>query len=220
MKKTKTVAKQSAPKKQPHPKQTHPKKSTSSQTTPIKPAPEQSAKLEEQALLIAGEIFGLINKYTNDSNTAKFFLTDSVAAACYGLAGGFTSAIYSPHLTPEKIQNTTMLSLLYTLMTYGFNIYLKEHSLSTNSAPYQIPQDPEIIKKIQKKTLDSTSRGELLSTLLADKIINILITNIKNQIKTEELTIENHELDNKKFLDYCNLSMYWGYNFAREILAA
>lgn len=174
--------------------------------------------LEEQAMLIAGEIFNLINQYTHDSNISKFFLTDEVAHACYGLAGGFASVIYTPPLDPNEIKNTTILSFVYALMTYGFNIYLKERSLSTNAAPYKMPSDPVVIKKIQKKTLTYTSKGKLVSTPLADKIIKILITNIKNQIKLSELTLKGHRLNKKKFFDYSKLSMYWGYNFARELL--
>lgn len=180
--------------------------------------PHDTNRLEEQAMLIAGEIFNLINEYTHDSNISKFFLTDDVAHACYGLAGGFASVIYTPQPKPEEIKNTTTLSFIYALMTYGFNIYLKEHSLSTNAAPYTLHKDPKIIKKIQKKTLSYTSRGKLVSTPLADKIIKILVTNIKNQIKMEEFTMKKYRLSKRKFFDYCQLSMYWGYNFARELL--
>lgn len=179
---------------------------------------QDATRLEEQAMLIAGEIFNLINQYTHDSNISKFFLTDDVAHACYGLAGGFASVIYTPQPKPEEIKKTTMLSFIYALMTYGFNIYLKEHSLSTNAAPYTLHKDPKVIKKIQKKTLAYTSAGKLVSTPLADKIIKILVSNIKNQVNTEEFSLKKYRLNKRKFLDYCKLSMYWGYNFARELL--
>lgn len=179
---------------------------------------QNQAGLEKQAMLIASEIFNLINQYTHDSNISKFFLTDEVAHSCYSLAGGFASVIYSPPLEPEDIKNTTILSFVYALMTYGFNIYLKERSLATNAAPYKMPDDSGVIKKIQKKTLAYTSKGKLVSTPLADKIIKILITNIKNQVKMDELALKGHKLNKKKFLDYSKLSMYWGYNFARELL--
>lgn len=182
------------------------------------PVTQDTSPLEEQAMLIASEIFGLINKYTHDSNISKFFLTDGIARACYGLAGGFASVIYTPPLEPEEIKNTTILSFIYALMTYGFNIYLKERSLSTNAAPYKLPTDLSVIKKIQKKTLSFTSHGKLVSTPLADKIIKILITNIKNQVKIKEMKLARHHLDKKKFYEYSKLSLYWGYNFARELL--
>lgn len=181
----------------------------------LKPSP---VGLEEQAMLIASEIFALINQYTHDSNISKFFLTDEIARSCYGLAGGFAAVIYSPALEPEEIKNTTILSFIYALMTYGFNIYLKERSLSTNAAPYRLPSNSSYIKEVQKKTLSHTSEGKLVSTSLADKIIKILLTNIKNQIKTEELSLKGHRLNKRKFLDYSKLSLYWGYNFARELL--
>ncbi|MBU3979430.1 hypothetical protein KJ980_06820 [Patescibacteria group bacterium] len=177
-----------------------------------------TTRLEEQSMLIAGEIFNSLNQYTHDSNISKFFLTDDIANACYGLAGGFASVIYIPQPEPEEIKNTTALSFIYALMTYGFNIYLKEHSLSTNAAPYTLPRDPKIIKKIQKKTLSYTSRGKLVSTPLADKIIRILTNNIKNQVKIEEFTLKGYRINKSKFLDYSKLSIYWGYNFARELL--
>ena len=102
------------------------------------PTPKNTAQLEDQALLIANEIFNLINEYTNDSHVSKFFLTDEIASACYGLTAGFTSVIYTPSLNPEQTVDSAMLSFLYALMTYGFNIYLKERSLKTNSQPYRI----------------------------------------------------------------------------------
>ncbi len=177
-----------------------------------------STKLEEQAMLIASEIFSLINQYTHDSNISKFFLTDEIARACYGLAGGFASVIYTPALAPKEVKNTTILSFIYALMTYGYNIYLKERSLATNASPYKMPTNTGLIKKVQKKTLSYTSKGKLVSTPLADKIIKILIANIKNQIKMEDLHLKGHRLNKKKFFDYSKLSMYWGYNFARELL--
>ena len=181
---------------------------------------EQAVEIEEQAMLIASEIFGLTDQYTDDSSISKFFLTDDVATACYGLAGGFASAIYTPALEAEEIQDTTILSFIYALMTYGFNIYLKERSLSTNGAPYRMPIDPAIIKKIKKKTMSAAKRGKLVSTPLADRIIKILITNIKDKIKTKELSLKGHSLNRQKFFDYSKLSMYWGYNFAKGLLAS
>lgn len=174
--------------------------------------------LEEQAMLIASEIFNLINQYTNDSNIAKFFLSDEIAKACYGLAGGFSSVMYTPALKPSELQDTPILSFFYALMTYGFNIYLKERSLLTNAAPYYLPTDVAYIKKIQKKTLTLTSRGDLVSTLLADKIITILFENIHNQIDLTEFTIKGHRFSKRKFWDYTKLSLYWGYNFGRGLL--
>ncbi len=183
-----------------------------------KPPDQDTARLEEQAMLIAGEIFSLINQYTHDSNISRFFLTDDVAHVCYGLAGAFASAIYTPSLKPKEIKNTTMLSFIYALMTYGFNIYLKEHSLTTNAAPYTLPRDSALIKKIKKKTLSEAQSGRLVSTPLADRIIKILITNIKNQLKMKELSLKDHRLNNIKFIQYSKLSMYWGYNCSKRLL--
>lgn len=180
--------------------------------------PENTAQLEDQALLIANEIFNLINQYTDDSAVSKFFLTDEIATACYGLTAGFTSVVYTPALKPEKTVDATMLSFLYALMTYGFNIYLKERSLRTNSAPYMLPYDKKIVTRAQKATLARTADGELLSTPLADNIIAIIVENITTQMDMKELTLKGHRLNKRKFWDYVKLSLYWGYNFAEELL--
>jgi hypothetical protein len=181
-------------------------------------SPQKAPGLEDQALLIAGEIFNLINQYTHDSNISKFFLSDEIASACYSLAAGFTSVVYSPALNPDDTVNASLLSFYYALMTYGFNIYLKERSLKTNASPYNMPTDKKIIKKAQKITLERTSNGELFSTPLADKIILIIIENIENQMELTEFTIKKHRVNKRKFWDYTKLSLYWGYNFGKELL--
>jgi hypothetical protein len=183
------------------------------------PASSNTNDLSEQAMLIAGEIFNLINQYTHDSIVSKFFLTDEVARSCYGLAGGFASVIYTPALEPEDVKDTTILSFIYAVMTYGFNIYLRERSFITNGAPYTIPSDSAVIKAAQRKTLRLTSKGSLSSTPLADKIITILVENVRNQIDLDEMKIAKHRLNKKKFMDYTKLSLYWGYNFAKALLA-
>src|SRR5882672_9756277 len=122
-------------------------------------APGKGPQLEDQALIIANEIFNLINQYTNDSSVSKFFLTDEIASSCYSLTAGFTSVIYTPNLEPEQTVDAALLSFLYALMTYGFNIYLKERSLSTNSAPYSLPYEKKIIRSAQKRALSRTTKG-------------------------------------------------------------
>lgn len=182
-------------------------------------APEtKSSKLEDQALIIANEIFNLINQYTNDSSVSKFFLTDEIASSCYSLTAGFTAVIYTPNLEPDKTVDAALLSFLYALMTYGFNIYLKERSLSTNSAPYTLPHEKKIVKSAQKRALTRTNKGNLVSTPLADNIIAIILENITTQMDINEFTIKGHRLNKRKFWDYVKLSLYWGYNFAEELL--
>ena len=181
---------------------------------------DDSSNLEDQALLIASEIFNLINQYTNDSNVSKFFLTDEVASACYSLAAGFASVVYTPALESEEIIDAAMLSFLYALMTYGFNIYLKERSFRTNASPYTMPYLAKDIRKAQKITLSRTAKGELHSTKLADKIILIIVENIEHQMDLKEFTVSKHRMNKRKFWDYTKLSLYWGYNFAGELLKA
>lgn len=181
-------------------------------------SPQDEAALEEQAMLIASEIFNRINQYTDDSMVSKFFLTDEIATSCYSLAGGFSSMIYTPSLEPEDIEDTTILSFMYALMTYGFNIYLKEYSLIHNAEPYSLPSEKKLIKKLQQQTLNLIESEALASTPLADKIIAILLGNIRSHVEVSDFTIKGHRLNKRKFADYSKLSLYWGYNFARELL--
>lgn len=183
-----------------------------------KASPKNTPQLEDQALLIAGEIFNLINEYTHDSNVSKFFLTDEVASACYSLAAGFASVVYNPVLPPEDTVDAPLLSFYYALMTYGFNIYLKERSLKTNAHPYRMPIDKKIVKKAQKITLERTSEGELYSSPLADKIILIITQNITEQMDLKDFKVAQKKFLKRKFWDYTKLSLYWGYNFAKELL--
>src|SRR5205823_3710706 len=96
--------------------------------------------------------------------------------------------------------------------------YLKERSLKTNSKPYQLPYDQIIVKKAQKITLSRTAKGNLISTPLADNIIVLIIENITNQMDLSEFQIKDHTLNIRKFWDYIKLSLYWGYNFAAELV--
>lgn len=181
-------------------------------------SPITQSGLEEQAILIAGEIFNLIDQYTHDSNVSKFFLTDEVSDSCYGLAGGFAALIYTPPLESDEIQDTQILSFIYALITYGFNIYLKEHSLLTNSAPYSFPTDKKVIKKIQKSTLLLTSNAKLASTPLSNKIVEVIIQNIADRVTMEDFRIKKHRLNKRRFIAYSKLSLYWGYNFAKKLI--
>ena len=165
------------------------------------------AQLEDQALVIANEIFNLINEYTSDSYVSKFFLTDEIAAACYSLTAGFTSVIYTPELTPDETVDATMLSFLYALLTYGFNIYLKERSLRTNSAPYHLPYEKKAVRNAQKKALNRCAEGNLVSTPLADNIIAIILENTETQMDLDEFRLKGHRLNKQKFWDYVKLSL-------------
>lgn len=185
---------------------------------PMANPPSKQVQLEDQALIIANEIFNLINEYTNDSHVSKFFLTDEIANACYSLTAGFTSVVYSPILNPEETVDSTLLSFFYALMTYGFNIYLKERSLKTNSMPYRLPYEKSIVKKAQSVTLKRTAKGDLISTPLADNIIALIVENIQNQMDLSEFAIPGFKMNKRKFWDYVKLSLYWGYNFANELL--
>ncbi|MEK7571050.1 MAG: hypothetical protein AAB553_02140 [Patescibacteria group bacterium] len=180
--------------------------------------PEITVELEDQAIVIAEEVFELIHEYTHDSALSKFFLTDEIANASYVLAGGFAAVIYNPALDPKEVEDTEILSFLYAMITYGFNLALKERSLLTNSSPYTLPNDKKKIKAVQKHLLEKASKGDLEATGLGNKIIAIIVNNIKTKIAIRDFRIKDHRIQTKKFHEYAKLSLYWGYNFAHLLL--
>lgn len=182
------------------------------------PPQESTFNVEEEALIIADEIFNLMYEYTHDSTVSKFFLTDEIADTCFVLAGAFASMVYEPVLEPEEIPDTEILSLLYALITYGFKLALKEHSLVTDGAPYKLPNNKKLIKTVQKKLLDKVAQGELYSTELSAKVIDLMRKNMKERLDYTDFILTGHKLQKKKFYEYTKLSLYWGYNFANELL--
>jgi hypothetical protein len=179
---------------------------------------EITQDFEAQGRIIINDIFHLMKQYTNDSALPKFFLPEEIATACYGLTAGFTATIYEPLLPPKITVDCRLLSFLYALVTYGFNIYLKEHSLLTNSAPYTLPYDKQVINKAQKRTLDKTAEGKLTATPLVNTTIALIINNVSSQMNMKDFTIEDYQFNDKKFWEYAKISLYWGYNFAKELL--
>lgn len=182
------------------------------------PLQETSVDIEEQATIIADEIFNLMYEYTHDSTVSKFFLTDEIGDTCFVLAGAFASVIYNPALEPEEIPDTEILSFLYALLTYGFKLALREHSLVTDGAPYTLPHEKKVIKAVQKRLLGKAAQGELFSTELGTKVIDLMRENMKQRLDLTDFKITGHRLQKKQFHEYAKLSLYWGYNFAQDLL--
>lgn len=179
---------------------------------------KKQKKLEKQAATIAGEIFGLINQYTDDSATAKFFLPEEISASFYVAAGGFASVIYSPALDVQEIQNTHALTFFLVLITYGFQIYLRERSIKTHSAPYRLPTNVAQIERSSLFVFENAEKNELTSSPLADEIIDITLAQFEATTSLTEFMLDSYNLDEKKFYSYMAVSLYYGYNMAVELL--
>lgn len=184
----------------------------------MKGKPQNDKDLNQRATQIASEIFDLINQYTHDSATAKFFLTDEINHSFYVTAGAFSSIIYTPQLESEEISDSYALSFFSVLITYGFQIYLKEHSLKTNAAPYRFADEPEYIETISRSVLEQAEAGDLTSTPLADKIIDIIGKQIEKNIDAHDFKLPDHVFQPKKLYSYVSLSLYYGYNMAAGLI--
>ncbi len=184
-----------------------------------KPTKAQIEKqIHEQATHIASEIFALMNQYTHDSATAKFFLTDEISKSLYVTAGSFASVVYSPQLEIEEITTANILPLFLILITYGFQIYIKERSLKTNAAPYRLPTDEDFIREASTAVLLEATNGNIIATPLAEAIIEIMLDQLKTTINLEEYMLEEYEMDEQKVYDYITIALYFGYNLASVLL--
>lgn len=184
-----------------------------------KASPKQTEKqLQRQATQIANEIFALMNQYTHDSATAKFFLSDEISKSLYITAGSFASVVYAPQLEIEEITYANILPLFLVLITYGFQIYIKERSLKTNAAPYRLPTDEAFIRDASTAVLAEATEGNIIATPLAETIIAIMLDQLQTTINLEDYHLEDYEMDEQKVYDYMTVALYYGYNLASVLL--
>lgn len=174
--------------------------------------------LHEQAVSISTEIFHLITQYTHDSVTSKFFLPEEISSSFYIAAGGFASVIYSPPLEADDVDNSHALTFFLILITYGFQIYLRERSLRTKSKPYSLPSTLEIIEKTSLSVLEKAENGELVSSPLSDEVIEIALEKINKSTDINDFIFQPHKLNKKKLNSYMLVAMYYGYNFALQLI--
>lgn len=179
---------------------------------------QDNEELQEHAARIASEIFYLINQYTHDNIQSKFFLPEEISQSFYVAAGGFAAVIYIPQLESDEIQQTYALLLFLILITYGFQIYLKERSLKTNSSPYTLPTDIQIIDSVRQTVFQQAEEGELQSSKLAQAVIDIAISHFSTTVHIENLQLKDHITDETKLNNYMTIALYYGYNIAFHLL--
>ena len=184
-----------------------------------KPTARQAEKqLQLQATYIANDIFALMNQYTHDSATAKFFLSDEISKSIYVTAGSFASVVYAPQLEIEEITTANILPLFLVLITYGFQIYIKERSLKTNAAPYRLPTDEEFIHDASNAILTEAIEGNIIATPLAEAIIEIMLNQLQSTINLDDYELNDYAMDEQKVYDYMTIALYFGYNLATVLL--
>lgn len=174
-------------------------------------------KLHNQAALIAGDIASLMNQYTNDSAESKFYLPSEVSEPILLTAASFSSQFY-PLLEPTELSNTAVFSMLYLAITYGFQVYLKELSIKTNGAPFSYPTNSEFVEKSKIKIYELADKKELVTTDLSDEVFELFLTNFKKNFIVSEFQYGEIDVDQELFFAYIGVSLYWGYNFAKEII--
>ena len=176
-------------------------------------------KLESQAKLVAAEIASLMNEYTHDSAEAKFYLPTEVSDPILITAGSFASQLYSLAAV-EDLNNTAAFSMFYLAITYGFQVYLKELSIKTGGAPYQYPTDSVFIEAARMRIYDLAQKKELITTDLCDLVFEIFLSNLRKNYLESEFEYGGLEFDEELFFAYLGVSLYWGYNFAKEVVVS
>lgn len=174
--------------------------------------------LQKQANHIILEIMNSLSEYTDDNVVSKFFLPDEISHACYVAAGAMSSVVYIPLLESNEIENYPLLNLYFIAITYGFQIFLKERSHTTNSAPYKFPQNQKIISKARQKVFKQAEKGKLTSTDLAATVISIFTKHMNRTVQKQEYVKRDRPIDEEKFNTYIGIALYWGYNFAKEVI--
>jgi hypothetical protein len=183
----------------------------------MKQKPKQFKKLHNQAKLIAADIADLMNQYTNDSAESKFYLPSEVSAPILLTAASFASQFY-PLLDASELSDTAVFSMLYLAITYGFQVYLKELSIKTSGSPFSYPRDYEFIEKSRHKIYELADRKELTTTDLSDEVFELFLTNLKQNFIEREFQYGDVDIDRELFFAYIGVSLYWGYNFAKEVI--
>lgn len=179
----------------------------------------QQGNLQLQAKKMAADIASLMTQYTDDSALAKFFLPQEPSRAIHVTGAAFSAVIYDPTLEDfEEIRELPSSGMFYMAITFGVHIYLKEHSIKFKSSPFNFITDEVKIEKARKKIMNQAGKAEMKSTPFADMVIKIFLRSFMQTFKENEFKIENHAFQKEKFLKLIGTSLYWGYNFAEEVI--
>jgi len=175
--------------------------------------------LYSNAQMIVRDIAQMMGEFSDDTPQSKFFLTDNVAQSLLVMGATFASLSYTPTLEERKdVAITPVSNMFYLSTTYGMQIYLKEHSHLTKSAPYTFITDKKKLEEARIHIFKLASKGEMKSSLLADKTIEIFLKHFMKNFKEVEFQIDGHTLEKETFFKYIGTSLYWGYNFAQNVI--
>lgn len=176
-------------------------------------------KLHMQAQVIVGDIAKMMGEFSDDAAQSKFFLSDKIAHSLLVMGATFASLSYLPALEEHAaIATLPACNMFYLATTYGAQVYLKEYAALSRSAPYTFITDNKKLEAVRKKIFTLASKGEMKSTPLADETIQIFLDHFMANFQEVEFVVDGHKLDKETFFKYIGISLYWGYNFAQNII--
>lgn len=177
-----------------------------------------SKDLKFQAEMIADSVSDLSFQQSDDSEFPKIFLPEVLMNACSSGARAFTLVIYKPYLDEEYIQkNHAWYFFLITILS-GYHAYCKEHSFLTNKKPYSYLLDYEEIERIRKKVFYLDETYPFDATALGEETLKILAKRLRARVDYDNFMIKGHKLRKGLFNYLLDVSMYMGYNFAKETI--
>lgn len=175
-------------------------------------------QIDNQAKVVVAEIAGMMNQFTDDSADAKFYLPQEIGETVMPIAASFTSNIYEPDVPSALVYDLPVFGMFYLAITYGFQVFLKEHSILTNSAPFKYETSKKKLKAERDKIFELAEVHEMKSTDLSDKIFELFLLNMHDNYIREEFEVDGAMFDEEKFFKYMATSLFWGYNYAREVI--
>lgn len=164
------------------------------------------------------DVIKMQSQFTSDNSLSKFFPPESINEACYIISGALASTLYPDTMPFEEVKGSALHMLYYLGILLGFNTYLKELSYNTTSAPFSFIDDEPRIEAIREDLFQKATRGELDATLLGEAIITRFYTHLLKSRTAEDFTIKEFKITDINFEKYLGAILYWGYNFASEVV--
>lgn len=170
------------------------------------------------AFQIYDSVVSSVNEYAHDSTVSKFFLLPEPIINLYALiANTLSAASYVPNFQLEETNNLPIRAIFYVTAVSGLQIYLKERSVLTNSAPYKWKENEKEIVKVSIKIKKILNEKTKISQV-AGQVMAKTVSRLSPSKEDLDLEIEGRKFFRRKFNHNLWLAVAWGYFFAKELV--
>lgn len=184
----------------------------------MKSLPSNEEQIENpEVQRIWEEIICSMDQYTNDSLLSKFYLPEDLLTHCRGAATVFSQLLYTPIPSSTDTSKTRLYSLFYLTMTYGVQVFLKERSITTGYLPYEITNDPGLIRSARCKVGRVLSEGIKIKPPVS-QVMDIFLTELNAHQYIRRFSLKGREFNSEKFDNLLPAAVMWGYLTAGELI--